>query len=887
LDNEDMRISLFLVLAIAFCADAADTPPKTRLAEVQDVHPARYNADLTLDPAKETFSGSIGIRLQVNKPATTIWLNQEKITIQNAVLNSEGIERIARIIPGGDDFVGLAFDKPVPVGSALLTIRYTGEILSKNSSGIFRQKTGGDWYLFTQFEPTDARAAFPCFDEPSYKTPWQLTLRVPAGATAISNTPPDSESTANGLKTVAFKETKPLPSYLVAFAVGPFDFVRAGTAGRNKIPVRIVVPKGRSDEAKYAAEVTATILSRLEDYFGIPYPYEKADQVAIPDTAGFGAMENVGMVTYAENILLADPKTDRIARQREYASVAAHELAHQWFGDLVTTAWWDDIWLNEAFATWMERKLIAEWKPEWQTRVSDVADKLGAEGEDSLISARKIRQPILSKDDINNAFDDITYQKGASVIGMFENWMGPEEFRKGVQSYLKQYAFRATTAPEFLDSLSTSSKRNVTAAFTTFLNQAGVPMVSVSLECQSNKAALKVEQQRFLPLGSKGSTDQKWQIPLCIRYGTGTTGQNQCALITEQTQTAALEKANGCPAWVQANDQANGYYRVDYRGGLLSALVSGDAQKRLSAAERADLLGNARALARGGKIQIGEVLSLVETFHDDPDRYVVRTAIDVALEPRAHLVPENLMPNYSRFLLKNFQDRARELGWSPKPGESDDVQLLRALLVRPVATYGGDTELAGQARDLANRWFSDHSAVNPNMLSSVLGTAAYYGDKALYGRMLAEFKRTQDKQLRQTLIGAMSAFRDPAVLTEGMNDVVNGTVPFLEGGAMLFAGRNEPATTKLSFEFIKSHWDQIVQAMPTGGGFDFGSVLPDTGASFCDAASRSELKSFFEPRVNKFVGAPRTLDQVIEGVDLCIANKAAQESGVAAFLSKY
>jgi aminopeptidase N len=358
-------------------------------------------------------------------------------------------------------------------------------------------------------------------------------------------------------------------------------------------------------------------------------------------------------------------------------------------------------------------------------------------------------------------------------------------------------------------------------------------------------------------------------------------------LITEQTQTVALEKSRGCPVWVQANDQANGYYRVDYRGGLLSSLVSGDVQKRLSAAERADLLGNAEALARSGKMQAGEVLSLVETFHDDPDRYVVRTALSVALDPRAHLVPEKLMPNYSRFLLKNFQTRAGELGWSPKPGESDDVQLLRALVVRPVATYGGDMELAGQAKDLANRWFSDHSAVNPNMLSSVLGTAAYYGDKALFERMLAEYKRTNDKQLRQTLLGAMTSFRETAVLTEGMNAVVNGAVPFIEGAAMLFAGRNEPATRKLSFEFVKSHWEKIVQAMPTGGGFDFGSVLPDTGASFCDSASRDELKAFFEPKVKKYVGAPRALDQAIEGIDLCIANKAAQESGVAAFLAKY
>jgi alanyl aminopeptidase len=882
-----IRLCVSLSLLVCVGAFAADTPPKTRLAEVQDVQPTSYKADLTLDPTKDTFSGSLTIQLQVVKPAQTIWLNQEKISIKSAVLTAQGVQHKASMVPGGDDFVGISFDGPIPAGAAVLAIQYSGEVVSKNSSGIFRQQEGGNWYLFTQFEPTDARAAFPCFDEPSYKTPWQITLHVPAIDAAISNTPPASETSSNGMMTVVFKETKPLPSYLVAFAVGPFDFVNAGVAGANKVPVRIVVPKGKADEAKYAAEVTATILSRLEDYFGIPYPYEKADQVAIPNTAGFGAMENVGMVTYEQNIILADPKTDRIGRQRGYASTAAHELAHQWFGDLVTTAWWDDIWLNEAFATWMERKLIAEWKPEWQTRVSDVSDKLGAESDDSLISVRKIRQPITSKDDINNAFDTITYQKGASVIGMFENWMGPEEFRKGVQGYLKQYAFRATTAAEFLDSLSTSSKRNVTTAFSTFLNQAGVPVVTVALDCTGAKPALKVEQERFLPTGSKGSLNQKWDIPLCVRYGSGETGQNQCALVTQPSQTVVLEGAQGCPLWVQANDRAIGYYRVDYRGALLKFLVAGDVENRLPAAERADLMGNAHALSGAGRLPAAEVLSLVETFHNDPERYVLQTAMSLALDPRAHLVPDNLLPNYQRFLLKNFQARARELGWAPKAGESDDTRLLRAQIVRPVATAGGDMELADQARGLAAKWFGDHAAVDPNMLSSVLGTAAYYGDKALFERLLAEFKKTKDRQLRRTLIGAMSSFRERDAIDAGMNALLSGDVPFLEGAGLLFSGQGQAATRKVPFEFLKAHWDQVVAKMPTGGGFDFGSVLPEVGASYCDASSRDELKSFFAPKVDKFVGAPRALDQTIESIDLCIANKAAQEPGVAAFLQKY
>jgi alanyl aminopeptidase len=880
-------LSLGLFLGACLSAGAAEGPPKTRLGEVESILPRSFSAELTLDPDKSVFSGSIVIRMEIQQPLRTLWLNQERITIQSATLTSGGRELRASVVPGGDDFVGLRFESTVPAGAAVATVRYTGVVEEKNSSGIFRQREGGDWYIYSQFEPTDARAAFPCFDEPSYKAPWQLTLRVPEKNTAIGNTPVASETRAGGMKALVFKETKPLPSYLVAFGVGPFDFVNAGVAGKNKVPVRIVVPKGKAAEAKYAAEVTAPILTKLEEYFGIPYPYEKADQVAIPNTAGFGAMENVGMVTYDQTLILADPKVDQIGRQRGYATVAAHELAHQWFGDLVTTAWWNDIWLNEAFATWMERKLIAEWKPEWKTRVADVGAMMRAEHDDSLVSARKIRQEILSKDDINNAFDSITYEKGASVIGMFENWMGPEEFRKGVQSYLKQYSFRATTAGEFLDSLSTSSKRNVTKAFSTFLNQAGVPVVSVALECKGGKAALKLEQSRFLPLGSKGDARQVWNIPLCVRYGTGTTGQSQCMLMTQQAETVALTGARGCPAWVEANDKASGYYRVQYEGGLLTALTSGDALQRLTATERADLMGNAQALSKAGKLSAAQTLALVETFHNDPERYVIQTAVNLALGPRQNLVPESLLPNYRRFLLKNFQARARELGWTAKPGESEDTRLLRASLVRPVATWAGDEELAAQAKTLAGKWFADHSTVDPDMLSSVLGTAGFYGDKVFFDRFLAEFSKTNDKQVRRALLGAMNSFRDPASIEAGMKALLSGTIPFIEGEGLLFNGQQEDATRELPLNFLKANWDRVVAKMPTGGGFDFGSVLPEVGASYCTASSRDELRSFFAPRTAKFVGAPRALDQVVEEIDLCIASKAAQAPSVAAFLAKY
>ncbi len=627
----------------------------------------------------------------------------------------------------------------------------------------------------------------------------------------MSNTP-ETNRTEGGIKTYTFKETKPIPSYLVAFAVGPLEYVDAGVAGKNHVPVRIVTPKGRSGEAKYAAEVTATILTRLEEYFGIPYPYEKADQVSVPITSGFGAMENVGMVTYGQTIILADPASDTISRQRNYATDAAHELSHQWFGDLVTTAWWDDIWLNEAFATWMEKKLIAEWKPEWKTRVGDVGDKLGAEDTDSLVSTRKIRQPILTKDDIANAFDDITYQKGAAVIGMFETWMGAEEFRKGVQAYLNRYAFKTATEGDFLDSLSSTSKKDIGGPFSTFLNQAGVPVVSVTLDCARTPAVLHTKQSRSLPAGSKGSTNQVWKIPFCVRYDGSQSAE--CTLLTQSDQDVALRNSKSCPAWVDGNADAQGYYEVDYRGGLGPSLTA-HASKSLTAAERVDLIGNASDMSTAGKLPAADALSLVEAFHDGPEREVVERALGVALAIRLDLVPASLTANYQRFLVKNFQARAKQLGWLPRLGESDDDRLLRPRLVGAVARWGGDRELAGEARTLTDKWLADHSAVPAEVISAVLSTAATAGDIALYNRFLAALLDTQDNQVKQHLLGAMTAFHDRAAIEAGFRAVAQRKVPLSDGLTLLTAGTGYTDTRAMPFEYIKQHFDEIMAGHPS------------------------------------------------------------------------
>jgi alanyl aminopeptidase len=411
-------------------------------------------------------------------------------------------------------------------------------------------------------------------------------------------------------------------------------------------------------------------------------------------------------------------------------------------------------------------------------------------------------------------------------------------------------------------------------------------MLSVSLNCGQGAPSLHLEQQRYLPVGSKGSADQTWQIPVCVRYPSGDSSKTECHLTTEKASDWKLN-TQSCPAWIQADDRAVGYYRVDYHGDLLAKLTEGNVAERLPPAERLDLIGNVQALVNGGKLPEATALHLVEKFHNDPVRQIVERTLNLSSGLRYYLVPPDLIPNYQRFLQKMFGDQAVTLSWTPQPGESDDARLLRPSLLQTLATDGGDSFLAKQALELTEKWFGKHNDVDPSVADAVLATAAYYGDERLFKRFLNEFKKASDKHLKNEMIRAMGSFRDPKAIAAGMSALLNGDIPFMEGQYLLFTGEGEEATRTMPLEFLKAHFDDIVAKMPSGGGFDFGAVLPQVGDSFCDAKSKAELKEFFEPRVGKFVGAPRALNQVLERIDLCIANKQAKQPDVTAFLKNY
>jgi alanyl aminopeptidase len=427
-------------------------------------------------------------------------------------------------------------------------------------------------------------------------------------------------------------------------------------------------------------------------------------------------------------------------------------MAHQWFGDLVTTAWWNDIWLNEAFASWMASRVISHWKPEWNTKIDEQNTRLRVMGQDSLVSARQIRQPIENHGDILNAFDDITYSKGEAVIGMFESWMGEEAFRKGVRQYLRQYSWRNATAGDFLDSLQSAGSTPVTRAFSTFLDQPGVPLVSVKLNCDKPDApSLHLTQKRALPLGSPGSGQQTWQIPVCVRYGEGAAAHRACVLLTQPTMDWKLTGARSCPVWIQANADG-GYYRTRYEDDLLGKVLANGGQQ-LTPAERVTAMGDVEALVGMGEVKAGDALALTPQFARDPVRQVVSSAIGIVSGVR-DLVPGELLPNYSRFVNQTFGERARKLGWKPVTGEEAETQLLRVRLLPFVAVRGRDPALSSEARQLADRWLSDRKSVAPDIAGSVLGVAARGGDEGFFKQLQTALTVTKEQPDRDLILNS-------------------------------------------------------------------------------------------------------------------------------------
>lgn len=891
-------------------------PPGLRLPDY--ARPLRYALDLTLIPGQERYSGTVQIQLQLDRGTDRLWLHAQDLTILQATIHPGAQARpaspaadvvnvrpapsapsgpaIAATAQSAGDFLLIQPAAPVGPGAVTLTLRFQGLLDRTRSRGLYQVEeppppgtaAPPEPYIYTFFEPVDARRAFPCFDEPIYKVPWRLTLHVRRGDVALANAPVQAEADEpGGLKVVRFAETPPLPSYLVALIVGPFDLIEGAPAGRLRTPFRIAVPRGRGGETAYALRVTPRIVSLLEDYFDIPYPYTKLDVAVVPRF--WGTMEHPGLVALGQPLLLIRPAEESLQRQQLYANVAAHELGHYWQGDLVTAAFWDDIWLNEAMTEWLDKKITAALAPEWRYELRQLDETHEAMSEDEHEQAKRVRQPVLTRDDITNAFDGaITYAKGAAVLRMFESWLGPDQFRAGVRRYLKRHAHKNATTADFLDSVLLGADAALRPALEGFFDRPGVPEVSVALRCggAGGSAQLHLRQRRFVPAGSKlNPADAGWRIPVCVRYGGaqggGAGAGRACLLLTEAEGDLALPV---CPAWVMANADGVGYYRVSYTPALRARLLSVLPGSQLSVAERASVLSDTQALAARGDVPLGDEVRGVLPLLRDPDPRLVRDTLGVVQLMGGALVPDELMPRYRAFLRRTYGARARALGLRERPGEDSETRRLRPVLLYVVGLVGEDGPLVQEARGLARRYVADRdgrgAAVAPDLVPVVLRIAARHGDRAWFQRVVAAARGARDRRERQQLLGSLGAVRAPELVREALSLSLGEEFDLRDTFGILSGLLDERETREAAYGYVKAHLDELLLRMRD----DEALELFDVPAAFCDEAHRADAAAFFGERARRQDGAPRQLANALEDVVLCMDRKRRQQPSVVAFL---
>jgi alanyl aminopeptidase len=614
----------------------------------------------------------------------------------------------------------------------------------------------------------------------------------------------------------------------------------------------VIVTKGKAAWAKYSVQSSPKLMNLLEEYFQLPYLYPKLDLIEVP--LGGGAMENPGLITFAQRINLAQPGTETPQFQRRAASVEAHEMAHLWFGDLVTTAWWDDIWLNEAFATWMTYKTVDKFAPSWGESAARAASMESAMEADSLVSARRIRQPIESVGDIKTAFDSITYEKGAAVIGMFEQLVGTETFRKGVTRYLRKFADGNATAKEFVAAISAEGVRDLAPAFSTFLDQGGLPLVSAKLVCDGAKGKLELSQTRYLPLGAGQPREQLWQIPVCARSNFGAA----CTMLAEKTGTLELE---GCPQWVMLNVGASGYYRSALDDDALAKVTKNLAT--LTVPERMILFADVDAAAHAGAADAGRSLQLVQMLAGDKDHHLIEELLPVLREIRRRgLLPDDALAGFSAFVRDAFSKRARALGLKEKKGEPDDARILRPQLLRLEGDEAGDLQLRVDAQKLALRWLADHKAASPELASAALYLSAIDADALLWEKLHAAAKAEPVRVERQRILEAMAAVRDPDLAQKNFALFLSDEFDSREAAAFLFGANNDARTREPLWAFVQKNFDAVSARLPQ----EFGPRIPRAVNAFCDDDHAAAVAQFFRPRIKDHPGLDRTLAQTVEEI---------------------
>jgi alanyl aminopeptidase len=876
---------------------ATTIDPASRLPE--GVQPVAYALELEIAPESPGFSGRARIELQLAHAAPSILLHAKALELTRATViqpaGGQTIPATPRSL-GASGLTSLDLQAPIGPGTASLEIDFKG-VYDSHLRGLYKVQANGESYAFTQFEAIDARQAFPCFDEPRFKTPFDITLRVPPGVTAISNTEIARQSRLpSGQVEVVFNRTEKLPTYLVAFAVGPFDVVDApalASSDARPKPVRLrgIAAHGRGPEMAFALEQTPALVASLERYFGVAYPYEKLDLIAVPDFAS-GAMENAGAITFRDTLLLLNYKAPEWQR-RMSVSVNAHELAHQWFGDLVTMPWWDDIWLNEGFATWLAGRVVEEVHPEYRAELTRVALLERAFDTDAKVSARRVRQPIESDHDIRNAFDAITYTKGGALLAMFERYLGAEAFRTGLRQYLEQHRFGNATSRELLTALEEGSGKPVAKAFSSFLDQPGVPIVSAELRCATGAPpSVHLAQRRYVPLGSKlrdssnaDAAGGAWQVPVCLRHSvpdpaakSSSERGEQCVLLDAPEAVVTLN-ASECPRWLLPNARAAGYYRWSLGDAEFAALLD-TGFSGLDAGERLSLLSNTEAAARAGEKSFEQLMLVARKVIREPERELVQAALGLLVRVREALIGDAELPAYRRLVQELAAPRQRQLGLFPAAREDGEAKLLRPALVAALAFEARDANLRRELERFGRAQLGlaedkRLSRLPSELLETALAVAVQEGGAPIIERMIAAVARSNDGIERGRLLGALGYNENPELTPSVLEATLSPTLRTNERLGPIFSQARHRETRDAAFLWVQEHFDALIGRL----GGELGAQLTAVAGAFCKQEDADRARQFFLPRVDALTGGPRLLNLNLESSELCAAFATAHSEG--------
>ncbi len=769
-----------------------------------DVRPKSYQADLRLDLPAGRFEGRLTIDLALAAARDHISLHGVGLDVLSADVELAGGRRVAAqaTADAESETVTLAFAESLPASAAKLIIGYRG-LFSPGLRGLYRAGP----LAVTQFEAADARRLFPCFDEPAFKATWQLTVAgVPDGHVAISNSPAGREDGDRpGTRRVTFGPTPPLSSYLIALVVGPL--VPSPVARVRDIPICTWTTGEKRHLSAFAQETASAVLPRLEDYFGLPYPFGKLDQIGVPDFEA-GAMENAGAVTFREVALLADPATAPLAVQKRIAEVITHELAHQWFGNLVTMAWWDDLWLNEAFATWMAYKIVDDWRPSWRIWMDFEAGKGAALALDALVSAHPIRAEIQNAEEAGESFDAITYEKGGAVLRMLEGFLGEDRFRDGIRLYMRRHREANATADDLWAALGEASGQPILAMANGWIRQTGYPLVSLAIERGPGGTVAQLRQRRFFAepgAAARAPADTRWLVAVVLGLRDAAGVQEQPVLLSDEVGRVALN-AKGEVAWCIGNAEARGFYRTAYDADGLARLFP--AVGELRPAERVALLSDSWALVRAGEAPISGFLDLVASLRHETDHVVLDELVGRLSLIEHRFVDEADRGRFAAFVGDLFGGAAQQLGWGAGgAGEDDETRLRRAVLLRALVLLARDPAQVSEA-EARLPVAGAPTELDPNLLDTVVTAAARNADEARFEDLRARARADADPAAKRRYLHALARVESPALAARAVELALSDDVPMQDFSSYVGVLLGNRATREAAFGLVRDRWTE-------------------------------------------------------------------------------